>query len=250
MFGVILQILISSPLTMTLPILYSFRRCPYAIRARMALAYAGIAYELREVSLKNKPKEMLEISPKGTTPVMQIFKDVKNADQDSIPSFLILEESLDIMSWAAQQNDPCNWQNLTDADLAIAQQLIKTNDGEFKKALDRYKYPNRFPEQSQEFYRQQAEEILQVLELQLQQNKFLICDRHTLADMAVFPFIRQFAYVNIDWFHSSPYSYLQKWLQWHETSEIFEFVMQKFPPWIPELKKVIISQGFVNSPAL
>ncbi|BBC24211.1 glutathione S-transferase [Pseudanabaena sp. ABRG5-3] len=229
---------------MTLPILYSFRRCPYAIRARMALAYAGIVYELREVSLKNKPKEMLEISPKGTTPVMQIFKDVENSNQDSDQGFLILEESLDIMNWAVQQNDPCNWQNLADADLAIAQQLIKTNDGEFKKALDRYKYPNRFPEQSQEFYRQQAEKVLQVLELQLQQHQFLIGDRQTLADVAIFPFIRQFAYVNIDWFNSSPYISLQKWLHWHATSAIFEFVMQKFPVWTPEQEKVIISQDF------
>lgn len=235
---------------MTLPILYSFRRCPYAIRARMALAYAGIAYDLREVSLKNKPKEMLEISPKGTTPVMQIFKDVENSAQDSDQSFLILEESLDIMNWAIQQNDPCNWQNLADADLAIAQQLIKTNDGEFKKALDRYKYPNRFPEQSQEFYRQQAEAVLQVLENQLSIRKelsttsFLLGERQNLVDMAIFPFVRQFAYVNIDWFHSSPYPYLQKWLQWHETSEIFELVMQKFPVWTPEQEKVIISQDF------
>ena len=223
---------------MSLPILYSFRRCPYAIRARMALAYARISYELREVSLKSKPQEMLEISPKGTTPVMQIFKDIENSERNSI----ILEESLDIMNWAIQQNDPCNWQNLSDADLAIAQQLIKINDGEFKRALDRYKYPNRFPEQSQDFYRQQAEAVLQVLENQLQQNKFLIGDRQTLADMAIFPFVRQFAYVNIDWFHSSPYPYLQKWLQWHETSEIFEFVMQKFPVWTPEQEKIVISR--------
>ena len=223
---------------MSLPILYSFRRCPYAIRARMALAYARISYELREVSLKSKPQEMLEISPKGTTPVMQIFKDIENSERNSI----ILEESLDIMNWAIQQNDPCNWQNLSDADLAIAQQLIRINDGEFKRALDRYKYPNRFPEQSQDFYRQQAEAVLQVLENQLQQNKFLIGDRQTLADMAIFPFVRQFAYVNIDWFHSSPYPYLQKWLQWHETSEIFEFVMQKFPVWTPEQEKIVISR--------
>ncbi|MFM7888426.1 MAG: glutathione S-transferase, partial [Pseudanabaena sp.] len=196
---------------MTLPILYSFRRCPYAIRARMALAYAGITYELREVSLKNKPQEMLEISPKGTTPVMQIFSDIENSDQDAKLSFLILEESLDIMYWAVQQNNPCNWQNHTDAELAIAQQLIQTNDGEFKKTLDRYKYPNRFPEQSQEFYRQQAEKVLQVLELHLQYHQFLISDRQTLTDVAIFPFIRQFAYVNIDWFHASPYAHLQKW---------------------------------------
>ena len=220
---------------MSLPILYSFRRCPYAIRARMALAYAGISYELREVSLKNKPQEMLQISPKGTTPVMQIFQDVGNSAQD----FVILEESLEIMSWAVKQNDFCNWQNLSnDANyrdhFAIAQQLIRTNDREFKKALDCYKYPNRFPDQSQEFYRQQAEEVLQVLEYQLQQNDFLICDRQTIADVAIFPFIRQFAYVDIDWFNSSPYTRIQQWLHWNEASDVFDFVMQKFPVWSPE----------------
>ncbi len=211
-----------------LPILYSFRRCPYAIRARMALNYAGISYELREVSLKNKPREMLDISAKGTTPVMQIF-DSGTFNQD----FIVLEESLDIMNWAIQQNDPLSWEDLPDESMAIAKQLIDTNDHEFKQALDRYKYPNRFPEKPQEFYRQQAEEFLQVLELRLQSNNFLICDRQTLADIAIFPFVRQLAYVNIDWFNSSPYPKLQQWLKWHETSAMFEFVMQKFPVWTP-----------------
>lgn len=215
---------------MTSPILYSFRRCPYAIRARMALAYAGITYELREVSLKNKPQAMLDISPKGTTPVMQVFE----RSGDSAYSFVVLEESLDIMNWAVQKNDPLNWQTLSDKSLAIAEHLINTNDREFKQALDRYKYPNRFPERSPEFYRQQAEEFLQVLELQLQQyTSFLICDRQTLADVAIFPFVRQLAYVDIDWFISSPYTHLQQWLKWHETSALFELVMQKSPVWIP-----------------
>ncbi len=217
---------------MYLPILYSFRRCPYAIRARMALAYADVSYELREVSLKSKPKEMLDISPKGTTPVMQIF-----AGQD----FIVLEESLDIMHWALDQNDPLNWNNLSDRSVTIAKQLINTNDREFKQSLDHYKYPNRFPENPQEFYRQQAEEFLQVLELQLQQNNFLICDRQNLADIAIFPFVRQFAYVNIDWFNSSPYPKLQQWLQWHETSPMFEFVMQKFPVWTPSQTAIAIT---------
>jgi len=217
---------------MRLPILYSFRRCPYAIRARMALAYAEITYELREVSLKNKPKEMLEISPKGTTPVMQIF--------DAAQNFMVLEESLDIMRWALQQNDPLNWGNLSDDDLAIANQLITTNDREFKQALDRYKYANRFPEQSPEFYRQQAEEFLKILERKLcdhsqsVNNQFLIGDRQTLVDVAVFPFVRQFAYVDIEWFNASSYLNLQRWLQWHESSVLFELVMQKFPVWESE----------------
>lgn len=217
---------------MCLPILYSFRRCPYAIRARMALAYAEITYELREVSLKNKPKEMLEISPKGTTPVMQIF--------DASQNFMVLEESLDIMRWALQQNDPLNWGNLSDDDLAIANQLITTNDREFKQALDRYKYANRFPEQSPEFYRQQAEEFLKILEQKLcdhsqsVNNQFLMGDRQTLVDVAVFPFVRQFAYVDIEWFNASSYLNLQRWLRWHESSVLFELVMQKFPVWESE----------------
>jgi len=220
---------------MNFPILYSFRRCPYAIRARMALNYAGISYELREVSLKSKPQEMLDISAKGTTPVMQIFNS-GTFNQD----FIVLEESLDIMNWAIQQNDPLSWEDLPDESMAIAKHLINTNDHEFKQALDRYKYPNRFPEKPQEFYQQQAEEFLQVLELQLQSNNFLICDRQTLADIAIFPFVRQLAYVNIDWFNSSPYPKLQQWLQWHETSAMFEFVMQKFPVWSPEQEAIVI----------
>ena len=266
---------------MPIPILYSFRRCPYAIRARMALAYAGVIYELREVSLKNKPKEMLDISPKGTTPVLQIFKQIfkdspyakrssalipqpllperekgskiksflfpspplgeglgvrvletsaQDFAQDFPQNFIVLEESLDIMNWAIAQNDPQNWQDLSKSSLAIATQLIITNDREFKQALDRYKYANRFPERSPEFYRQQAEEFLQVLELQLHQNAgFLVGDRQTLADVAIFPFVRQMAYVDIDWFRSSDYKHLQAWLTWHETSSLFERVMQKFP---------------------
>jgi glutathione S-transferase len=232
---------------MHLPILYSFRRCPYAIRARMALAYAEISYELREVSLKNKPKEMLKISPKGTTPVMQIFTEARglsplfNREGDiSSQDFMVLEESLDIMRWALQQHDPLNWGNLSDDDLAIANQLITTNDREFKQALDRYKYANRFPERSPEFYRQQAEEFLQVLEQQLRENnqfingQFLIGDRQTLVDVAIFPFVRQFAYVDIEWFNSSSYFHLQNWLRCHETSALFELAMQKFPVWESE----------------
>lgn len=217
---------------MCLPILYSFRRCPYAIRARMALAYAEITYELREVSLKNKPKEMLKISPKGTTPVMQIF--------DASQNFMVVEESLDIMRWALQQHDPLHWGNLSDDDLAIADQLITTNDREFKQALDRYKYANRFPERSPEFYRQQAEEFLKVLEQRLQESsqflngQFLMGDRQTFADIAIFPFVRQFAYVDIEWFNSSSYLYLQNWLRWHESTALFELAMQKFPLWESE----------------
>ncbi|MBD2175643.1 glutathione S-transferase [Pseudanabaena sp. FACHB-1998] len=230
---------------MRFSILYSFRRCPYAIRARMALAYAGIAYELREITLKNKPKEMLEISPKGTTPVMQVFE---NFDQEGA-AFKVLEESLDIMQWAIQHNDPENWKDLSATSLEVTQRLINSNDREFKQALDRYKYPNRYPERSQESYRPQAAEFLQVLESQLQgnnnflpnfSNNFLVSDRQTLADVAIFPFVRQFAYVDINWFLASPYPHLQQWLKWHEESQLFELVMQKFPVWTPDQESPIL----------
>jgi glutathione S-transferase len=205
----------------------------------MALAYAEITYELREISLKNKPKEMLQISPKGTTPVMQIFMEARRGET-SAQDFMVLEESLDIMRWALQQNDPLHWGNLSDDDLAIADQLITTNDREFKQALDRYKYANRFPERSPEFYRQQAEEFLQVLERRLCENskfvngQFLIGDRQTFVDVAIFPFVRQFAYVDIEWFNSSSYLNLQRWFRWHESSVLFELAMQKFPLWESE----------------
>jgi glutathione S-transferase len=232
---------------MQLPILYSFRRCPYAIRARLALAYAEISYELREVSLKNKPQQMLDISAKGTTPVLQIF------EQDSLNSlnslnFIVLEESLDIMNWAIAQNDHLNWQDLADQSLEISEYLIGLNDRQFKQALDRYKYANRFPE-SAEFYRQQGEEFLRILENQLQNYGFLIGDRQTNVDFAIFPFVRQFAYVDIDWFRSSPYQHLQQWLTWHETSSIFDLVMQKYSTWNTENQIVIISdQPYSSNP--
>ena len=212
-------------------ILYSFRRCPYAIRARLALAYAEIDYELREVSLKNKPQAMLDISPKGTTPVLQVWDERARSTLPPHQSFIVLEESLDIMNWALQQHDPAGWLDLSKDDLAIAQQLIAINDHQFKKSLDRYKYANRFPERSPADYRQEAEVFLQTLELRLTATSFLFGDHPTIADIAIFPFIRQFAYVDWNWFQTSTYSHLQKWLAYHEASQLFETVMVKYPVW-------------------
>jgi glutathione S-transferase len=206
---------------MSLPILYSFRRCPYAIRARMALHYAGIEYELREISLKNKPAEMLEISPKGTTPVLQL------ADGR------VLEESLDIIYWAVEQRDPDGWNRMLEISRQLGKKLIAINDLEFKPALDRYKYANRFPEAPQETYRIQAETFLKTLENSLRQHLFLLGDRLTLIDVAIFPFVRQFAQVDLEWFQSTSYNQLQKWVIWHENSPLFQEVMQKVSLWIP-----------------
>lgn len=214
---------------MSLPILYSFRRCPYAIRARMALAYAGIACELREVSLKHKPTAMLEISPKGTTPVLQL------------PNGKVLAESLDIMQWAVAQSDPDGWLNLHPLALANSNDLIERSDREFKQNLDRYKYAVRFPAEPMAAYRSRGEVYLQELETLLQQQQFLMAAYITLADIAIFPFVRQFAHVDLAWFEHSSYVHLQKWLKYHEESALFNHVMQKYPVWASDQPVAILN---------
>lgn len=202
---------------MVLPILYSYRRCPYAMRARMALWAAQIQVEVREVSLREKPQHLLQISPKATVPVLQL------ADGS------ILEQSLDIMRWALQQNDAHGWLK---GDVLMADSLISTNDGEFKQALDRYKYPERYPQQPALFYRQQGEQFLQRLEALLDQHHFLLGDTASIADVAIFPFIRQFAAVDAEWFEQSAYPKLREWLAGWVNGELFAAVMQKFPAYV------------------
>ena len=199
---------------MPLPILYSYRRCPYAMRARMALKYANINVEIREIALKEKPAEMLIASPKGTVPVL-VLQDGQ-----------VLEQSLDIMYWALQQRDIDGW--LT-ADKPLTQRLIAENDGSFKQALDKYKYAIRFPEQSVEFYRAQAEVFLQKLERLLAQSAFLLGDKVSLADIALFPFIRQFSGVDPVWFEAAAYLKLKAWLKQLVDSDLFVDIMQKRP---------------------
>ena len=201
------------------PILYSFRRCPYAIRARLALASAGIVVELREVDLKHKPAAMLGVSSKGTVPVLQLLDGQ------------VIEQSLDIMLWALQQNDPDGWLHVTH--IADTKQLIASNDGEFKYYLDRYKYPDRYPQQSQSDYCQQAEPFLLALERRLTNAPFLCGQQFSWADAAILPFIRQFAAVDHSIFASLPYSALQCWLQQFLDSQLFVTVMQKYTVWQP-----------------
>ncbi|SDK60490.1 Glutathione S-transferase [Methylophilus rhizosphaerae] len=200
-----------------LPILYSYRRCPYAIRARMALWAANIQPEVREVSLRDKPAHLLQLSPKGTVPVLQL------------PDGTVLEQSLDIIWWALAQRDPQGWLN---KDHDAVNCLIAINDGDFKKALDRYKYPERYPEQLQVFYRQQGEQFLRILEAALEQQRFLLGDSASVADVAIFPFIRQFAAVDAEWFALSPYPKLRAWLEVWLESPLFGEIMQKFPTYI------------------
>lgn len=197
--------------------LYSFRRCPYAMRARLGLLFAGIKVELREVVLKNKPPQMLAISPKGTVPVLQLTDGT------------VIDESRDIMLWALEQKDP---QNLLDkAVRAEADALIDQNDNEFKYWLDRYKYADRHLDMTQEEYRQRGEVFLQQLEKQLEKHAYLLGDKVTVADIGIMPFVRQFAHVDREVFYSLPYPNLQRWLQDWLQHPLFLQAMNKFKPW-------------------
>ena len=200
------------------PILYSFRRCPYAIRARLALKYAQVPLELREVVLRHKPEALLAISPKGTVPVLQL------------PNGQVLEESLDIMNWALQQADPQGW--LTQGNTQAMHDLIARNDGPFKALLDRYKYPERHPAHTRIDYRDQAIALcIHDLNQRLTGTPFLLGGKPSLADMAIAPFIRQFAQVDADWFANAPLPALITWLGQLVDSPLFHAVMAKHPPW-------------------
>lgn len=205
----------------SLPRLYSFRRCPYAMRARLGLLFAELKVELREVVLKNKPAQMLAISPKGTVPVLELAED------DSSER-LVIEESRQIVEWALRQNDP---KGLLNIDLVSANTLIDQNDNEFKHWLDRYKYADRHPELTQSEYRQQGEVFLQVLEQLLAKNKYLLGSNISIADIGIMPFVRQFAHVDQEVFYSLPYPNLQQWLRDWLEHPVFQHVMIKFQPW-------------------
>ncbi|WP_028620586.1 glutathione S-transferase [Pseudomonas sp. Ant30-3] len=195
--------------------LYSFRRCPYAMRARMALRYSAVAVDIVEVSLKAKPAEMLALSSKGTVPVLSVDGEV-------------IDESLAIMRWALTQHDPQDW--LLKADpvgQARIAELIEQNDQVFKVHLNRYKYAERYPEQPMEIYRAEGEVFLSKLEALLEGRDYLLADHPSLADIALMPFVRQFAHVDREWFAQTPYVRLQAWLQRFLLSDLFISVMQK-----------------------
>jgi len=187
------------------------------MRARMALKYAGIDVEVREISLREKPKELLAISPKATVPVLVLDNGQ------------IIEESLDIIYWALNKQDTERW--LTD-NLVVVQALISENDTAFKAALDAYKYADRHPGKTQTEHRARGELILQKLEILLGQNVGLLGALPTLADIAIFPFVRQFRGVDIVWFETSPYPKLNAWLTTLIKSELFTSIMQKHPIYI------------------
>ncbi len=197
----------------SLPCLYSFRRCPYAMRARMALGVAKVPYQTVEVSLKNKPPELLAISPKGTVPVMQL------------PDGTVLEQSLDIMRWALTQNDPEDW--LGADELEATNHWIEACDLTFKPLLDRYKYANRHPELTMDQHRAKAmTAFILPLEnaLQAKQNGAY---RPSFADVSIFPFVRQFAAVDRAWFDAQPLPATEAWLSHWLESDLFAAIMKR-----------------------
>ncbi len=194
------------------PLLYTYRRCPYAMRARMALLQAGIEFEAHEISLRDKPPAMLELSPKGTVPVMVL------------PDGRVIDQSLDIMRWALEGS--AWWQR---AETATCRALVETNDGPFKELLDRYKYPQRYPaSQGQAFHREEAvKTLLHPLDHALDKQAFLGGDEPCAADIAIFPFVRQFRAVDETWFDAQGFNALQRWLRGWLESELFERCMKK-----------------------
>lgn len=189
------------------------------MRARSAIIAGGIEVELREVVLRDKPAEMLAASPKGTVPVLVL------------PDGKVIDESWDIMLWALRQNDPQSWLGEGECHVASALPWLSENDTNFKHNLDRYKYPERHPEQTQSIWRSAGEQFLQQLEQQLGATPFLLGAHFSIADAALLPFIRQFAAVDNAWFAGTPYPALRAWLDRYTSSELFSQVMQKFPAW-------------------
>jgi len=205
---------------MKLPVLYTSRRCPYAMRARLSMYYSKINYEHREILLKDRPEKLYKFSPKGTVPVL------------NFPEGKVIDESLDIMKCSMSVNDPDSWfvNNITDQLSAI-----RTNDNHFKKWLDKYKYHDRYPEFTVQYYRGECEATLNIFEKKLDDEKFLLCQNISLADMALLPFIRQFANVDINWFNER-YTNLSKWMGELIESEIFQSMMKKYRIWDPSSK--------------
>ena len=198
---------------MAIPILYSFRRCPYAIRARMALLYSGIPVEIREVVLRNKAPEFLAASPSATVPTLVL-------DQK------ILDESFEIMLWAASQSDPDGWLETPDC----SADLILEADGPFKDALDRIKYASKYRSDGLSDAQSTAFQFLNKLDIMLSRS-YLYGEKPSIADVAIFPFVRQFAFVDKNWFDAQNWSGLQVWLEKFLVSELFLNSMDKYPKW-------------------
>ena len=208
------------------PILYTFRRCPYAMRARLAIKASGVIVEIREVKLKNKPEELLNISPKATVPVLYIS------------SKKIIEESLDIMKWALEINDPLKLLKQEKLNRIEVHNTLNKLENDFKQNLDRYKYSSRFDQPNPELYRDKNLKILNEFNNLLQHNKGIYSSHLSLLDYAIFPFVRQFRNVNSVWFDSLELKFLKSWLYELIDSDEFSSIMKKNLIWEPNQKPI------------
>jgi len=195
------------------PLLFSYRRCPYAMRARMALLSCDIDFDIFEISLKDKPKQMIEISPKGTVPVF-VYKD------------LVIDESIDIMNWATEQKNNTSIK-IHPNDLTIIKNIIKSNDGEFKNKLDLYKYTSNKEASLKIRYRKECEVYIRNIDERLNSQEYLLSNKFGYLDMAIFPFIRQFFNVDLKWFEQASYNNLKNWVERISISDLFIQVMKK-----------------------
>lgn len=199
---------------MTRPVLYSFRRCPYAMRARLAIASANVQVELREILLRDKAPEFLAVSPSATVPCL--------TDGDTV-----IDESRDIMVWALQQNDPEDWLQMP----TEGWDIIDDIEGPFKTALDRYKYTSRYEAADKEAERSKASKSLIDLNDRLKGQDFLFGASPKIADMATLPFVRQFANTDKKWFDAQDWTHLSQWVESFLASERFLSIMAKYPVW-------------------
>ncbi len=255
---------------MSLPILYSFRRCPYAIRARLALQHCGAQCELREVVLKDKPNHLLEVSEKGTVPVLLLPKQIspnpifpnqilpnqstdgpesENLKQEGQTTFRVIDESIEIMRWAMLENPHRQIENaeqwlhteaMSEKEIIA---FITQNDTEFKLQLDKYKYSDRHPEHPQSYYLEQAMPFLEKLEGLLATSSHLSSNYFGFMDAALLPFVRQFSMVQPKQFNSLPLPKLQQWLAHGLNSDLFLSVMRKYAPWQANSSEAIVVFG-------
>ena len=221
-------------MTQKWPILWSFRRCPYAIRARLALKSVGITVALREILLRDKPDDFLAASKSATVPVLEL-RDGR-----------VIEESLDIMFWALQEaGDPAGWLSAWSLRKQETQAFLDELDGEFKSDLDRYKYASRYALGTQSAlklanaHRDRGCAFLTRIDERLAKEPFLNAGTPGLEDYAAFPFVRQFRIADMKWFDDQNWPFLQKWLQTFLHSRLFKDVMFKYKPWVPGTAPII-----------
>lgn len=218
---------------MNYPVLYSLQHCPYAMRARMGIILAEQCVRLRAIVLKDKPIEMLKASPKGTVPVLVI-------ESEAGTNPIVIDESLDVMLWALNQNDPNNFLYSEQPEMLNNMlDLISIYDIEFKSHLENYKSAKRYHEDNKVGYRETCEKYIIQLENRLNQHQYLVGESLSLVDFAILPFIRQFAKVERQWYLSRPYPKVQNWLKSHLELPLFSKVMRKYPLWLENHEEVL-----------